>query len=113
MNWESWPEPKNSLSAADMGRTLMRSLAVAPVRSGMVVILSRAILSILRRPMRTWFWRSSPTARTLRLPRWSMSSVRSLPSLRSMSFLTIWVTSSTRSRRLDSGISRPSRRFIL
>ena len=34
--------------------------------------------SMRTRPMRYWFSSSSPTARTRRLPRWSMSSIVAL-----------------------------------
>ncbi|OPZ61858.1 MAG: hypothetical protein BWY88_00059 [Synergistetes bacterium ADurb.Bin520] len=69
MNWESCPDPKNSRSEAEMGRTLMSSRAVAAARSGMVVMRSLAMRSMRSRPMRTWFCNSSPTARTRRFPR--------------------------------------------
>ena len=39
-----------------------------------VVMRSRTTRSIRERPTRTWFWISSPTERTRRLPKWSMSS---------------------------------------
>ena len=57
-----------------------------------VVIRSRTTRSIRDRPMRTWFWISSPTVRRRRLPKWSMSSA------------------STRDRRLAGGRHRPRRR---
>ncbi|SLH51227.1 Uncharacterised protein [Mycobacteroides abscessus subsp. abscessus] len=39
-----------------------------------VVMRSRTTRSIRDRPTRIWFWISSPTVRTRRLPKWSMSS---------------------------------------
>src|SRR3989304_2875701 len=43
---------------------------------------SRTTRSIRRRPMRNWFWISSPTARTRRVPRWSISSGSPTPLVR-------------------------------
>ena len=45
---------------------------------------SRTTRSMRSRPMRSWFWISSPTVLTRRLPRWSMSSSPSMP-------LLIWI----------------------
>ena len=39
-----------------------------------VVMRSRTTRSMRLRPTRSWFWISSPTVRTRRLPKWSMSS---------------------------------------
>ncbi len=73
MNWLSWLEPKNSLIAATTGRMLIRVCGVIASTSW-VVMRSRTTRSIRLRPTRTWFWMSSPTERTRRLPKWSMSS---------------------------------------
>ena len=40
-----------------------------------VVMRSRTTRSMRDRPTRIWFWISSPTVRSRRLPKWSMSSV--------------------------------------
>ncbi len=73
MNCDSWEVPKNSLIAATTGRMLMRLCGVIASTSE-VVIRSRTTRSIRDRPVRTWFWMSSPTLRRRRLPKWSMSS---------------------------------------
>ena len=73
MNCDSWLEPKNSLIAATTGRALMSDADVT-VCGSLIVMRSLMIRSIRIRPMRNWFCSSSPTARTRRLPRWSMSS---------------------------------------
>ncbi len=39
-----------------------------------VVMRSRTTRSMRARPVRSWFWISSPTVRMRRLPKWSMSS---------------------------------------
>ena len=54
------------------------------------------------RPMRYWFSISSPTERTRRLPRWSMSSISPLPSRRSTSVRITARMSSLRSTRMVS-----------
>ena len=74
MNCESWDVPKNSLIAATIGRMLISEDGVMASASW-VVMRSRTIRSRRDRPVRTWFWMSSPTARMRRLPKWSMSSV--------------------------------------
>ena len=75
MNCESWEVPKNSFSAATTGRMLIRDCGVIASTS-CVVIRSRTTRSIRARPVRSWFWISSPTVRMRRLPKWSMSSAR-------------------------------------
>ena len=74
MNWHSWLVPKNSLIAATTGRMLIRVCGVIASTS-CVVIRSRTTRSMRDRPTRIWFWISSPTVRSRRLPKWSMSSV--------------------------------------
>ncbi len=74
MNCESWLVPKNSLMEATTGRMLIRVCGVIASTSW-VVIRSLTTRSIRARPSRTWFWMSSPTVRSRRLPKWSMSSV--------------------------------------
>jgi hypothetical protein len=74
MNWESWLVPKNSLMDATTGRMLM-SVCGVMASTSWVVMRSRTTRSIRERPVRTWFWMSSPTLRSRRLPKWSMSSV--------------------------------------
>ena len=73
MNWLSWEVPKNSFSAATTGRMLIRDCGVIASTSW-VVIRSRTTRSMRARPVRSWFWISSPTVRIRRLPKWSMSS---------------------------------------
>ena len=73
MNWDSWLVPKNSLMEATTGRMLISVCGVIASTSW-VVIRSRTTRSMRARPVRTWFWISSPTVRRRRLPKWSMSS---------------------------------------
>ena len=75
MNCDSWLVPKNSLIAATTGRMLINVWGVIASTSW-VVIRSRTTRSIRERPMRTWFWISSPTERMRRLAKWSWSSSR-------------------------------------
>ena len=70
MNWESWLVPKNSLMAATTGRMLMSVWGVIASTS-CVVMRSRTTRSMRDRPMRTWFWISSPTERMRRFAKWS------------------------------------------
>ena len=74
MNCDSWLVPKNSLIAATTGRMLISVCGVIASTS-CVVIRSRTTRSIRDMPTRIWFWISSPTVRSRRLPKWSMSSV--------------------------------------
>ncbi len=112
MNWDSCEEPKNSRTAAAAGLALIRSC-------GMTVSISTELMrslmarSMRSRPTRYWFSISSPTERTRRLPRWSMSSMSPLPSRRSTSVLMTARMSSLRSVRMVSGASRSRRMFIL
>ena len=57
------------------------------------------------RPMRYWFSISSPTERTRRLPRLSMSSIWPRPSFSSLRIFTVRSRSSLRSTRIESGTS--------
>ena len=83
MNCESWLDPKNSFITALTGLGLMRSCGMS-VSSSPRLILSFTALSILNRPILYWFSRSSPTERTRRFPRWSMSSTEPCPFLSSI-----------------------------
>ena len=65
--------PKNSLMEATTGRMLI-SVCGVMASTSCVVMRSRTTRSIRDRPVRTWFWISSPTVRRRRLPKWSMSS---------------------------------------
>ena len=75
MNCESWEVPKNSLMEATTGRMLMSVWGVMASTSW-VVMRSRTTRSMRDRPMRTWFWMSSPTLRIRRLAKLSWSSSR-------------------------------------
>ena len=75
MNCDSWEVPKNSLMAATTGRMLISVWGVIASTS-CVVMRSRTTRSMRDRPMRTWFWISSPTERMRRLAKWSWSSSR-------------------------------------
>ena len=115
MNWESWLPPKNSLMLATTGRMLISAPGVAALGSWMVM-RSLTTRSMRSSPMRNWFCKSSPTERTRRLPRWSMSSSRMGPLslftelLASISFMTM----ATRSRgvRVRSAVAGSSSRRL-
>ena len=79
MNCESCEEPKNSRTAAAAGLALIRSCGMTlPISTDdMRSLIARSMRSS---PMRYWFSISSPTERTRRLPRLSMSSISPLPS---------------------------------
>jgi hypothetical protein len=111
MNWLSWLEPKNSRTAAAAGLALIRScgMTVSMSTEDMRSLIARSMRS---RPTRYWFSISSPTERTRRLPRWSMSSTSPRPSRRSTSALTTASMSSLRSVRCVSGASSIRRMFI-
>ena len=112
MNCDSCEEPKNSRTAAAAGFALIRfcgislSISTDDIRS----LMAR---SMRRRPTRYWFSISSPTERTRRLPRWSMSSISPLPSRSSTSALMQATMSSRSSVRWVSGFWRSRRMFIL
>jgi hypothetical protein len=82
MNCDSWLEPKNSLIAAEIGLALIRSCGIRFSDSAWDS-LSLTALSTRTKPARNWFSASSPTERTRRLPRWSMSSISPRPFLSS------------------------------
>ena len=112
MNCESCEPPKNSFIAATTGRTLTSAEGVASSGS-VIVIRSRTTRSIRSRPTRNWFWISSPTERTRRLPRWSMSSGCPIPLLISIILRTIAMMSSLRSVRCSGASTMASRLFTL
>ena len=112
MNCESCEEPKNSRTAAATGLALIRSCGIAASIST-ELMRSRTARSMRSRPTRNWFSISSPTERTRRLPRWSMSSISPRPSLISIRCLITARMSSLRSTRTVSSVSRPRRAFIL
>ena len=109
MNCESWDEPKNSLITAVTGLALIRSCGMS-VSISCRLMRSLMARSMRTRPMRYWFSSSSPTARTRRLPRWSMSSMsRSFePFFRSMRKRTTSRTSRLVRTWLSSGSSSPN-----
>ena len=96
MNWLSCEDPKNSFTTAETGFALIRSCGIRLVMSE-IDIRSLTARSIRVKPTRNWFSSSSPTERTRRLPRWSMSSVDLLPSLTCRRCRTTATTSSLRS----------------
>ena len=97
MNWLSWEVPKNSFSAATTGRMLIKVCGVIASTSW-VVIRSRTTRSIRPRPVRSWFWISSPTVRSRRLPKWSMSSSSTISSPRGASRVSLPSCSATTKR---------------
>src|SRR5436190_1279867 len=92
MNCDSCEEPKNSLIAAEIGLALIRSCGIRFSDSAWLS-LSFTARSTRTRPARNWFSASSPTERTRRLPRWSMSSISPRP-LRSSTRMRITSTMS-------------------
>ena len=127
MNWDSWLVPKNSRIDATTGRMLMSVCGVIASTSW-VVIRSRTTRSIRDRPVRTWFWISSPTLRRRRLPKWSMSSVSTgsststpsrlpgttdSPACSATRYLIVAAMSSMDSVEAERGASTPSFLFSL
>ena len=123
MNCDSCEVPKNSLSAATTGRMLIRDCGVMASTS-CVVIRSRTTRSIRARPVRSWFWISSPTVRIRRLPKWSMSSAPttvlpagaamvSRPSCSATMYLIVATTSAIVSVCWSNASVRPSFLLIL
>src|SRR5947207_3109216 len=104
MNCESCDDPKNSFTTAETGFALMRSCGIRFVMSEMD-IRSFTARSIRVRPTRNWFSSSSPTDRTRRLPRWSISSVDLEPSLTMRRWRITATISSLRSVLTESGAS--------
>ena len=97
MNCDSCEDPKNSLIEAMTGFELIRSCGIAESMSWWTDIFSLMARSIRTRPMRNWFSSSSPTERTRRLPRLSMSSVRPTSRLRRRRYPT--------TRKMSAGVS--------
>ena len=110
MNCDSCELPKNSLIAAEIGFALIRScgsrfsLSAWPRRS----FTAR---STRTRPERNWFSASSPTERTRRLPRWSMSSISPRPLRSSTRILMTAMMSSLVSVAGPVSSVRPTRRL--
>ena len=73
MNCDSCEEPKNSFTAAATGFALIISCGISGSDSA-IVRRSLTARSTRTRPTRKAFSAISPTLRTRRLPRWSMSS---------------------------------------
>ena len=75
MNCDSCELPKNAWITALTVRAFTRSSSV--IFSGSLLMLIRSLMSraMRERPTENWLAISSPTERTRRLPRWSMSSV--------------------------------------
>ncbi|MNY02480.1 hypothetical protein D3C86_1350520 [compost metagenome] len=112
MNCDSCDEPKNSRTAAAAGLALIRSC-------GMTVSISTELMrslmarSMRSRPTRYWFSSSSPTERTRRLPRLSMSSISPRPSFRPTRICSTFSTSSFCRTRISSETSGVSRRMFI
>ena len=102
MNWLSCDAPKNSFSAAEIGFELIRSCGISASVSAWPR-RSLTAFSIRARPERYWFSASSPTQRTRRLPRWSMSSTSPRPLRSSTRILTTSRMSSLRERHRAFG----------
>ncbi len=111
MNCDNCEEPKNSRTAAAAGLALIRSCGITASISTLD-IRSRIARSIRSRPTRYWFSINSPTERTRRLPRWSISSTVPRPSRNSTRALTTATMSSLRRVRWVSGTSSCKRMFI-
>jgi hypothetical protein len=84
MNCESCDDPKKAWITAETVRALTRSSIEIFSGSVLIDIRSRTRRAIRDSPTESWFAISSPTVRTRRLPRWSMSSVNPRPSFRSI-----------------------------
>ena len=92
MNCESCDEPKNSLTAAATGFALIMSCGLISSLSASVR-RSLTARSTRTSPMRNATSAISPTQRTRRLPRWSMSSTLPSPFLIAISVRSTSTTS--------------------
>ncbi len=110
MNCESCEEPKNSFTAAATGLALIISCGISGSDSAMVR-RSLTARSTRTSPTRNAFSAISPTERTRRLPRWSMSSTLPLPLRMSISTLSTSRMSSLDSTPEPSISLRPTRRL--
>ena len=112
MNCDSWLPPKNSRTAAMIGRVLISAFGVT-VSASCSVIRSRTTRSIRARPIRICIWISSPTVRMRRLPRWSMSSGLPCSLFCRIIVFRISMMSSRVGTRLVRSMSSPSRLLSL
>ena len=110
MNCESCEEPKNSLTAAATGFALIISCGMIGSLSA-TVRRSLTARSTRTKPMRKAFSAISPTLRTRRLPRWSMSSTWPLPLRMSIKVFMTSMMSSLLSTPEPVISSRPTRRL--
>ena len=101
MNCESWLVPKNELTTEDKVFEVMSSPGENCSLSR-TFIFSRMVLAILESPTLNWFASCSPTVRTLRLLKWSISSTVAFEFISCMRYLMISVISSFL-RTLKSG----------
>ena len=110
MNCDNWLEPKNSFMAAATGFALIMSWGIKPSESA---ILKRSFTARSTRtsPTRNWFSAISPTERTRRLPKWSISSTEPNPFLIPTKVLTTSTISSVTSTEAPTVSGRPSRRL--
>ena len=84
MNWLSWLEPKKAWITALTVRAFTRSSMLIFSTSVVIDMRSLTRRAIRESPTENWFAISSPTLRTRRLPRWSMSSTYPRPSCSSI-----------------------------
>ena len=93
MNCESWLVPKNELITDERVLALIRSVGVNTSLS-LTFILSRIVRAIRAKPTPNWFDNCSPTVRTLRLLKWSISSTMVLLFTSLMRYFIIKIISS-------------------
>ncbi|MCY1377265.1 hypothetical protein D9M69_648280 [compost metagenome] len=105
MNWESWLVPKNELITEESVRALIRSTGLKSSLSR-TFILSLMVRAIRARPTPNCPESCSPTVRTRRFDRWSISSTTALELISPIRYFTIEIISSFESTRVSSGVSR-------
>ena len=111
MNCDSWFVPKKVLITDETVRALTRSWGVN-LSASRRFIRSLIVRAMRARPSENWLWSCSPTVRTRRLPRWSMSSTFDLPFWSLTSSVMIATMSSFESVTDVSSPDRPSRLFM-
>ncbi len=110
MNWLSWLVPKNELITELRVLALIRSVGVNTSLSR-TFMRSRMVRAMRARPTPNWACSCSPTVRTRRLLRWSMSSTSAFEFTSSIRYLMMKMMSSLVSTRTLSSLCRPS--FLL
>ena len=110
MNCESCDVPKNELITDDSVLALIKSTGVNTSLSR-TFMRSRIVRAMRTKPTENWFDNCSPTVRTRRFDRWSISSTSAFELISWIRYLMMAMMSSRVSVRIAGSISRSS--FLL